>query len=401
MSVLPDVLIEQASQRFGQLGLPTPRLEEWKYTNLAPLTTREWARATTPASVDLSVVSLRDRAVAEYVYVNGVYAPELSTPNPLFVMAPSNRQQHYGRYADYANHAMTALNTANAQDGALLQIDASVDGFVHVIHFSTDGYASHPRNLFVVARGAQAAIVETYAGTGTYFTNAVTELVAGEGAVVDHYKLECESTDAFHIATTQVHQERAAAVPTRAISLGGAVVRNETNVALTGEGASVVLDGLYVLSGRQHVDNHTVIDHARPHCESLELYKGILDESARGIFDGKIIVKPGAQKTVSRQTNNNLLLSETAIADSKPTLEIFNDDVKCNHGSTIGQLDEEAMFYLRSRGVGEAEARSFLVYAFASEIVDRMKVEPVREQVRRLMFRSLPNHLPERREGQR
>jgi Fe-S cluster assembly protein SufD len=398
---MTTTVVEQASQRFGQLGWPTPRLEDWKYTNLAPVASREWRVAPAILPADISAVTLRDRAVAEFVYVNGVYAPELSTPNPLFVMAPSTREQHYARYADYANHPMTAMNTANAQDGAFLQIDASVNGFIHVIHYSTDGYASNPRNLFVVARGAQAAIVETYAGTGTYFTNAVTELVAGEGAVVDHYKLECESIEAFHVATMQIHQERAAAVTTRAISLGGAIVRNELNVALTGEGASVVLEGLYVLTGRQHVDNHTVVDHARPHCESLELYKGILDESARGIFDGKIIVRPGAQKTVSRQTNNNLLLSETAIADSKPTLEIFNDDVKCNHGSTIGQLDEEAMFYLRSRGVGEAEARSMLVYAFASEIVDRMKVEAVREQVRRIMFRSLPNHLPERREKER
>jgi Fe-S cluster assembly protein SufD len=396
-------LREQAAQRFEQLGWPTPRLEEWKYTNLGPVASREWKTSdggATPA-VDLTNFSLRDRAVAEYVFVNGVYVPELSTPNPLFVMAPSTHEQHYARYADYANHAMTALNTANAQDGAMLQIDAGVNGFIHVIHYATDGFASHPRNLFVVARGAQAAIVETYAGTGTYLTNAVTEIVAGEGAVVDHYKFECESVEAFHISTTQVHEERAAAVTTRAVSLGGAVVRNEVNVALTGEGASVVLEGLYVLTGRQHVDNHTIIDHARPHCESLELYKGILDESARGIFDGKIIVRPGAQKTVSRQTNNNLLLSETAIADSKPTLEIFNDDVKCNHGSTIGQLDEEALFYLRSRGVGETEARSLLVHAFASEIVDRMKVEPVREQVRRAMFRTLPRHLPERREKER
>jgi Fe-S cluster assembly protein SufD len=381
-------VMSQASQRFDQLGWPTPRLEEWKYTNLGAVVTREWDVATgSSPSADISAVTLRDRAVAEYVYVNGVYAPDLSTPNPLFVIAPATREQHYARYADYANHPMTALNTSKAQDGALLQIDASVNGFIHVIHFSTDGFASNPRNLFVVGRGAQAAIVETYAGSGTYFTNAVTEIVAGEGAVVDHYKLECESIEAFHVSTTQIHEQRSAAVTTRAISLGGALVRNEVNVALTGEGASVVLEGLYVLTGRQHVDNHTVVDHARPHCESLELYKGILDESARGIFDGKIIVRPGAQKTVSRQTNNNLLLSETAIADSKPTLEIFNDDVKCNHGSTIGQLDEEAMFYLRSRGVGEAEARGMLVSAFASEIVDRMKVEAVREQVRSLLFR--------------
>src|ERR1041385_8544686 len=194
-------VVEQASQRFGQLGWPTPRLEEWKYTNLSPVTTRDWARASEVTPVDLSGVSLRDRAVAEYVYVNGIYAPELSTPNPLFVMAPSTREQHYARYADYANHAMTARNTANVQDGAFLQIDASVNGFIHVIHYSTDGYASHPRNLFVVARGAQVAIVETYAGDGTYFTNAVTELAAGEGSFVDHYKLECESIQAFHVAT--------------------------------------------------------------------------------------------------------------------------------------------------------------------------------------------------------
>jgi Fe-S cluster assembly protein SufD len=401
----------QAAQRFEQLGWPTPRLEDWKYTNLAPLA--EWCgsgrlarsaagepRAATQA--DLTNLTLAARAAAELVFVDGVFAPELSTNADAFAMSAAVRAEHYGRYADYANHAMTALNTANAQDAALLHIPRAFEGFVHVIHFGTDGVASHPRNLFVVDRGAQAAIVETFAGSGRYFTNAVTEIVAGEGAVVDHYKLECESTDAYHVATTQVHQERASSVTTRAVSIGGAVVRNEVNVALTGEGASVVLDGLFVLTGKQHVDNHTVVDHARPHCESLELYKGILDDSARGIFDGKIIVRPGAQKTVSRQTNNNLLLSETAIVDSKPTLEISNDDVKCNHGSTIGQLDEEAMFYLRSRGLGEAEARNLLVYAFASEIVDRMKLEPVRELIRRAMFRSLPGRLPERRaEGRR
>lgn len=387
----------QAAQRFGQLGWPTPRLEEWKYTNLSALANEKFVRATEVENVDLTHLTLALRADAELVFVNGVFAPELSTNTGAFAMVADVREQHYARYADYANHALTALNTANAQDGALLHIAQPLDGFVHVIHVSTDGHESHPRNLFVVARGVQAAIVETFAGSGKYFTNAVTEIVAGEGAVVDHYKIECESTSAWHVSTTQIHEERAASVTTRAISIGGAVVRNEVNVALTGEGANVVLDGLFVLTGRQHVDNHTVVDHARPHCESLELYKGILDESARGIFDGKIIVRPGAQKTVSRQTNNNLLLSETAIVDSKPQLEISNDDVKCNHGSTIGQLDEEALFYLRSRGVGEDEARNLLVYAFASEIVDRMKIDAVRELVGRAMFQSLPGRLPERR----
>jgi Fe-S cluster assembly protein SufD len=387
----------QAAQRFEQLGWPTPRLEDWKYTNLTALSNETFERATKIEHADLTNLTLAARAAAELVFVNGVFAPELSTNADAFAMTSDVRERHYGRYADYADHAMTALNTANAQDAAFMQFDRTLDGFVHVIHFETNGYASHPRSLFVVGRGVQVAVVETFAGSGRYFTNAVTEIVAGEGAVVDHYKIECESADAWHVSTTQIHEERAANVTTHAVSIGGAVVRNEVNVALTGEGSSVVLDGLFVLTGKQHVDNHTVVDHARPHCESVELYKGILDQSARGVFDGKIIVRPGAQKTVSRQTNKNLLLSETAIVDSKPQLEISNDDVKCNHGSTIGQLDDEAMFYLRSRGVGEEEARNLLVYAFASEIVDRMKLEPVRELIRRAMFQSLPARLPERR----
>jgi Fe-S cluster assembly protein SufD len=190
-------------------------------------------------------------------------------------------------------------------------------------------------------------------------------------------------------------------VTARSVAIGGAIVRSEVNVALAGEGASINLDGLFMLSGSQHVDNHTVIDHIRPHCDSLELYKGILDQSSRGVFDGTIIVRPDAQKTNSRQVNRNLILSENAIIDSKPTLEILNDDVKCSHGSTIGQIDEEALFYMRSRGIGDAQARNLLVYAFASEIVERMKIEPVREQIRRAMFRQMPGRLPDQRETAR
>jgi Fe-S cluster assembly protein SufD len=241
------------------------------------------------------------------------------------------------------------------------------------------------------------AILETYVGTGSYFTNPVTEIVARDGAVVDHYRVESDSTTAFHIGNVYIREQRAAAVTSRNIAIGAALARVETHVLLGGEGASISLDGLFVGSGTQHLDNRTVIDHAEPHCESHELYKGVLDDSARGVFDGRIIVRPGAQKTVSRQENRNLLLSETAIVDSKPTLEIHNDDVKCNHGSTIGQIDQEALFYLRSRGIGEEEARSMMVYAFASEIVDRMKVEAAREEIRRALFAAMPQRLPERR----
>jgi len=290
------------------------------------------------------------------------------------------------------------------QDGGRIEIPAGtvVDGFIHLLFVGHgDGIWSHPRNQIVVGANAQVAIVETYAGTGAYFTNAVTEIVAGENAIVDHYRLQCESRDAYHVANVYIHEARGAAVTSRSVAIGSALARAEVNVALAGEGASITLDGLFAGTAKQHLDNRTVIDHIKPHCESVELYKGILDQNARGIFDGRIIVRPDAQKTVSRQENRNLLLSETAIVDSKPTLEIHNDDVKCNHGSTIGQIEQEPLFYLRSRGIGEEEARSLLVYAFASEIVDRMKIEPVREQIRRSLFQTMPERLPERRGGPR
>jgi Fe-S cluster assembly protein SufD len=371
---------EQAAQRFAQLGWPSTKLEEWKYTNVAPIARVDWR------------VDDVGRVLNPSTFINGHGATN-ATSHPLF-----------SKYADYMRHPFVALNTAHAQDGGLIVIPDGevIEGFIH-LHFvgEGDGIWSHPRNLIVVGRNAQVTVVETYSGRGNYFTNAVTEIVAGEGAVIDHTRLQCESPDAFHVSTVQIHQERGSSVTARTIAFGSALSRLETNVALKGEGASLTLDGLFVLGGRQHVDNQTLIDHARPHCDSMELYKGILDESARGIFDGRIIVRPDAVKTSSRQVNHNLLLSETAIIDSKPTLEIHNDDVKCNHGSTIGQLDEDAMFYLRARGIGEAEARSLLVHAFASEIVDRIKTDSVREQVRRAMFEHMGDRVPERREKAR
>lgn len=411
---------EQAQQRFDQLGWPATQLEEWQYTNLAPL--QKWratrvgdtagsnsgqlSRLLAALPTEANGFRYGERAVAELVFVNGVYAPAASrgvaafagkrgpaeAAAPLHITTlrdadPAVLEEHFARYADYQRHALTALNTARAQDGVVITADDAVTGFVHLLFIGSEGFESHPRNLIVAGRGSQISIVETYIGSGKYFTNTVTEIVARQGAVIDHTRLECESLEAFHVGTVQVHQERSSTVTARNVSIGGALVRNETNVVLGGEGASVILDGLFVLAGTQHVDNHTVMDHAVPHCDSLELYKGILDQNSRGIFDGTIIVRPGAQKTASRQTNHNLLLSEGAIIDSKPTLEIYNDDVKCNHGSTIGQIEEAPMFYLRSRGISENEARSMLVHAFASEIVDRMKVEPVREQIRRVMFR--------------
>lgn len=386
---------EQAAQRFRQLGWPTPEVEEWRFTNVAPIERVEWRNdgdARPPAK--FATMSLRSRALAELVFVNGRLADVQGGGAGLEVLPISGAsahplfQRHYARYADYQRHAFTALNTANAQDGAFIAVEdaARPEGFIHLLFIGIgDGIWSHPRNLIVVGRNAQVTVVETFVGQGNYFTNAVTEIVAGEGAAVDHSKIERESLDAFHVGSVQIHQQRDSNVVSRSVAIGGALVRNEINASLAGEGANLTLDGLFVLAGRQHVDNHTVIDHVKPHCDSLELYKGILDGRSRGVFDGLIIVRPDAQKTNSRQVNRNLLLSESAIIDSKPTLEIQNDDVKCSHGSTIGQLDAEAMFYLRSRGLDEAAARNLLLYAFASEIVERMKVEPVKELLRVLV----------------
>ncbi len=231
--------------------------------------------------------------------------------------------------------------------------------------------------------GSQAVIVESYIGTAEslYFTNAVTEVVLGEGSVLDFYKLERESTEAFHVATMEVLQKRDSTFNSHSITLGGALVRNDLNVRLDADGASCTLNGLFLGSGTQHLDNHTKIDHAKPHGTSRELYKGIMSGRSRGVFNGKIIVRPDAQKTDAMQTNKNLLLSKEALVNSEPALEIFADDVKCRHGSTIGQLDETAMFYLRSRGIGEEEARALLVYAFASDVASRIRIAPLRALV--------------------
>jgi Fe-S cluster assembly protein SufD len=388
---------EEAAERFRTLGYPTPQLEEWKYTNVAPIAKTEWSSARPRAA------SAAAATPADLVFVNGKLA-QTSDRNdlrilPLSKVSSADMEPYYGKLADWQRNAFVALNIANSEDGAMVVADGVVEEFVHLL-FIGDGIGvwSHPHTIIVANRAAHVTVVETYIGHGKYFTNAVTEIFAGPGAVVDHYKVGCESVEAYHIGTVQIRQDRSSSVISRNVSLGGALVRNDINVMLAGEGASLTLDGLFVVSGSQHVDNHTLIDHLAPHCESHELYKGILDDNARGVFDGRIIVRPGAQKTISRQENRNLLLSETAIVDSKPTLEIHNDDVKCNHGSTIGQLEEEPLFYLQSRGIGEEDARNLLVYAFASQIVDRMKVESVSKHIRRVLFERMPGRMPERRD---
>ncbi|MEK7782402.1 MAG: Fe-S cluster assembly protein SufD, partial [Candidatus Binatota bacterium] len=398
-----------AISRFAELGFPTVRDEEWKYTNVAPLAEIPFRPASYEVSRAASDLVARARAgpveAIQAVFVNGYYSPELSSLRRLpqgvevgSLAAALSRQAgsveaHLARYADYREHAFVALNTALMRDGAFVYVPEGrlVKEPIHLLFISLAGKeatVSHPRNLIVIGRGSQATIVESYCGVEeeVYFTNAVTEIVVGENGVGEHYKVQREGEKAFHIATLQARLERNSNFSSHSISLGGALVRNEVNAVLDGEGGECTLNGLYMVSGGQHVDNHTRIDHVKAHCNSRELYKGVLDGKSRGVFSGKIYVHEGAEKTDAKQTNNNLLLSEEALIDTKPQLEIYNNDVKCAHGSTIGQLDQDAIFYLRSRGISREDARNLLTYAFASDAISRIRIDPMRAQMDELLL---------------
>ncbi len=363
-------LHEEARRRFSELGYPTTHDEDWRFTSVAPI-----ARTTfTPASAALTAAA-----------PPGVRIAKLSE-------APV--EEYLARYAGFQDNAFVALNTANFDDGLFIHIakGAVIEEPIEVlIRSSANGHptATYPRLLIVAEPGSQATIVETYEGRGgPYLTNPVTELVVGDGAVIDHYKLQTESGQAFHMATLQVQLDRAAAFRSHSLSFGGALVRNDVNAVLS-EGSECTLNGLYLVGGAQHIDNHTSIDHAQPHAASHELYKGILEGKSSAVFNGKILVRKDAQKTDAKQTNRNLVLSEDAVVNTKPELQIHADDVRCTHGATIGQLDPEGIFYLQSRGIGFGDARNLLIYAFARDIVDRVKVAPLRARLERLLLEKL------------
>jgi Fe-S cluster assembly protein SufD len=379
-----------AIDRFGENGFPTTALEEWKFTSVAPIARTVFRRVEHPPA--LASLPFPDLGCPRLVFVNGRYSPALSRP-PDGGTAMSLREaigrapaeEHLARYARGDHSAFTDLNTALFTDGAFVEIprDTVVSEPLELLYVTAaegEPVVTCPRTLIVAGRGCQARFIETHRslGEGVHFTNAVTEIVAGENAVVEHYKLQQQNSRSFHVATVEGHQDRASSLHLDNLSLGAALARNDTGAVLDAEGAECVLDGLYVASAGQHVDHHTTLDHARPHCSSREVYKGVLDGRASAVFNGKIIVRKDAQKTDSKQTNKNLLLSENATVTTKPQLEIYADDVKCTHGATIGQLGEEAIFYLRSRGIGREDARSLLTYAFASEMLGRISFEPLR-----------------------
>ncbi|NIM20127.1 MAG: Fe-S cluster assembly protein SufD [Candidatus Latescibacteria bacterium] len=422
---------KDAIERFAHLGFPGPRQEDWRFTRVKPITRTSFERVDGLRSNGLSSGEIarrtfNDAGCHRLAFVDGHYCAELSSQvgsnSGLVIESLADALQrraalvenHLARYARFEEQAFIALNTAFISDGAFVYVpeDATVVEPIHLVFASsglpsstpaigsatsnlhvdkagpdapsTNGNAprTHPRILIIGEKGSRATIIESYIGLkqDAYFTNPVTEIILGENADVSHYKLQRESDAAYHVAALQANIEKDARFSSASISIGGALVRNDVNVILDGEGVSCALDGLYLGDNRQHVDNHTFIKHAKPNCESFELYKGILDGRSSGVFNGRIYVDPGAQKTDAKQTNNCLLLSDDARINTSPQLEIFADDVKCTHGATVGQLDEAAIFYLRSRGIEENDARHMLIYAFANEVLDRIHLAPVRDR---------------------
>ncbi|MDB4899006.1 MAG: FeS assembly protein SufD [Gemmatimonadetes bacterium] len=391
-----------AITRFETLGFPTTRNEDWHFTSVAPIAERAFAPLTSSTSrvtaAQLAPLSFGATDWHQIVFVNGRFDAALSTlgalPDGVSVMPlaraydelPILVEQHLGRIASFEGQTFTALNTAFIEDGAVVHVkqDVEVARPIHLLFVTgadaADG-SSQPRNLIVLDRFAKATVIESYASLeeARYFTNAVTEAVVGDGATLTHLKLQRESAKAYHVGTVDVRQERDSHLVSFSFATGAALSRTNIYTELRGEGCGATLNGLYLGDGEQTIDHQTRIEHVEPNCYSRELYKGILDGSSHGVFNGKVYVHPAAQKTDGKQTNQTLLLSEKAQIDTKPQLEIFADDVKCTHGATVGRLDENSLFYMKSRGINARTARELLTYAFAADVLETIELAEVRE----------------------
>jgi len=383
-------LRRQAFQRFRDAGFPTTKLEDWRFTNVAPIarSTLTLARPTTNGVTPADVLRLGFEK--SLVFVDGHYRADLSSA-PLGVSLATVRDTIEFPGREDAP-ALVQLNTAFLEDGACIEVDGELAEPLHVLFLGTDGKACHPRNLYHVKRNARAEIVETYVslGNGEHWTNTVGVVLVSENAELRHTRLQLENEAAFHTSNVSVSQARDSRYTSNVVTMGGRIVRNDHTTSLNGEGGNATLNGLFLTHGTQHVDNHTWIEHRVPHCESHELFKGILDDRSSGVFSGYIHVFEDAQKTDAFQSSANLLLSDHAVIDAQPQLEIYADDVKCSHGSTTGQISEDALFYLRARGIPEAQARSLLVRAFARDVTDRLTGKTTRERVDRLLSERLP-----------
>jgi Fe-S cluster assembly protein SufD len=403
-------LQQDAFARFSETGFPTTHDEDWRFTNVATV-------ANTPFELagleTLSREQLEPFGASQFacclVFVNGLFSQELSNAAtlPKGVTAgslsaqlkndPASVEQHLGQYLNTQRDAFAALNSAFVEDGVYVHVPRGVvvETPIYVLYVTVPGAAptmNHPRNLIVAHENSQVTVVEDYVslGDGITFSNAATELVAGDNANVSHYMIVREGDQAYNFSTLRIQQGRHANVATHSLLLSGALVRNNVHPVLAGEGSECLINGLFMANGRQHMDNYMLVEHASPHCDSRQFYNGILNGQSHGVFHGRIIVHKDAQKTDAKQTNRNLLLSDDAQIDTKPQLEIYADDVKCTHGATIGQFDDNALFYLRSRGLAEAAARHVLLLAFANECLDRMHSPQVRDHLEKLVVAGLP-----------
>jgi Fe-S cluster assembly protein SufD len=405
-----------AFDQFDALGLPTTRDEDWKYTNVSALGKRPWHFAPQRTGhihngdmrriVDELVLDPADHRL---VFVNGHHVSQLSKlhglPHGVFVGSLARALREMPQWLEAAIASQThadgfaALNTAFMADGfaVLLPPGEVIERPLHMLFLADEaGLATQPFNVVLAGARSGCAIVEHFAGQGgdAYWTNAVTRIVVDEQADVQHYRLQQEGPKAFHIASVFVAQQRASRIASHAFAFGGALSRTGIGTSLNAENAQATLNGLYFVGGRQHVDHHTRIDHAVVHGTSREYYRGVLDGAAHGVFNGRVIVHPDAQQTDTHQANHNLLLSRDAEIDTKPQLEIYADDVKCTHGATVGQLDEDQLFYLRARGVEERMARALLTYAFARDVVERVRIDSLRGRLENVL-------LTRTREGER
>ena len=405
-----ESLRQDAFARFAETGFPTTHDEDWRFTNVSPVasTPFELAGPETVSTEQLEPFGGQQFASC-LVFVNGLFSQELSTlahlPEGVIVGSlaaqlkddPASVEQHLGQYLNTQRDPFAAINTAFIEDGVFVYVPRGVvvKAPIYALYVTVPGAAptmNHPRNLIVAEENSQVTVLEDYVslGEGVTFSNTATELVAGDNANVSHYMIVREGDSAYNFSTLRIQQGRHANVATHSLLLSGALVRNNVHPVLAGEGSECLINGLFMANGRQHMDNYMLVEHASPHCDSRQFYNGILNGQSHGVFHGRIIVHKDAQKTDAKQTNRNLLLSDDAQIDTKPQLEIYADDVKCTHGATIGQFDDNALFYLRSRGLSEAAARHVLLLAFANECLDRMNSPQVRDHMEKLVVAGMP-----------
>lgn len=394
-------------------GFPTSREEEWRFTDIKPLLTNNFTLALPSKQSKLNADKIehflyKDWQGPQLVFIDGFFAAHLSNLNikqtsitldslaNVILQDQINLLDTFANYETFNKNAFSALNTAFINDGAVLRVEKNVivEEPIHFLYIATkheNAQIINPRNLFFMAENSQATIVESYFSLdhGQYFNNIVTEIRLSENAHLNHMRIQNESDEAFHIGSTFVDQKENSHYFSISASFGGKIARNNIYTMLNGEGIETILNGLYMGHGNQLIDNHTFIDHMKPHCNSHELYQGILTDSARGVFSGKIMVHPDAQKTDAKQSNNCLLLSNNAEINSKPQLEIYADDVRCTHGATVGQLNEDSIFYLRSRGISEKKAKNILTYAFAEQVVEGIGIDSTRKYVGSIILERL------------